>query len=73
MEDYFSTVEIDHDPTQWQLFIDSSTKNPKSSVISQWQYISINSISFAYLLLIKEDYEIVKQLLIIINCAKFKW
>ena len=59
------------DPTQWWLFIDSSTKSLKAVLLYKGNiYLSI---PLAYSLQMKEDYENVKQLLIKINYAQFKW
>ena len=67
----FRAVGIDHDPTQWQLFIDSSTKSLKAVVLHNGNIYP--SIPLAYSLRMKEDYENVKQLLNKINYAQFKW
>ena len=67
-EGLFRAVGIDHDSTQWRLFIDSSTKSLKSVLLHNSNiYLSI---PLAYLLQMKEDYENVKQLLIKINYAQ---
>ena len=71
MEGLFSAVGIDHDPTQWQLFIDSSTKNLKAALLNTGKIYP--SFLLAYSLQMKEDYKNVKQLLIKINYAQFKW
>ena len=71
MEGLFSAVGINHNPTQWRLFIDSSTKNLKAVLLHNCNIYS--SILLAYSLQMKEDYENVKQLLIKINYAQFKW
>ena len=71
IEGLFRAVGIDHDPTQWRLFIDSFTKSLKAVLLHNG---NINpSIPLAYSLQMKEDYENVKQLLIKINDAQFKW
>ena len=67
----FRAVEIDHDPTKWRLFIDSSTKSLKAVLLHNGTiYLSL---PLAYSLQMKEDYENVKQLLNKINYAQFKW
>ena len=71
VEGLFSAVGIDHDPTQWWLFIDSSTKSLKAVLFHNSNIYS--SIPLAYSLQIKENYENVKQLLVEINYAQFKW
>ena len=71
VEGLFSAVGIDHNPTQWRLFIDSSTKSLKAVLLHNGNIYS--SILLAYSLQMKEDYENVKQLLIKINYAQFKW
>ena len=71
VEGLFRAVGIDHDPTQWQLFIDSSTKSLKAVLLHNGKIYP--SIPLAYSLQMKEDYENVKQLLIKINYAQFKW
>ena len=71
VEDLLSAVGIDHNPTQWQLFIDSSTKSLKAVLLHKGNIYP--SIPLAYSLQTKEDYKNVKQLLIKINYAQFKW
>ena len=71
VEGLFGAVGIDHDPTQWRLFIDSSTKSLKAVLLHNGNIYQ--SIPFAYSLQMKKDYENVKQLLIKINYAQFKW
>ena len=71
VEGLFCAVGIDHDPTQWRLFIDSSTKSLKAVLLYNDNIYP--SISLAYSLQMKEDYENVKQLFIKINYAQFKW
>ena len=71
MEGLFSAVGIDQHPTKWRLFIDSSTKSLKAVLLHNGNIYS--SISLAYSLQMKEDYENVKQLLIKITYAQFKW
>ena len=71
VEVLFSAVGIDHDPTQWRLFIDNSTKSLKAVLLQNGNIYS--SIPLAYSMQMKEDYENVKQLLIKINYAQFKW
>ena len=66
----FSAVGIDHDPTQWRLFIGSSTKSLKAVLLHNGNVYP--SIPLAYSLQMKEEYENVKQLLIKINDAQFK-
>ena len=70
MEGLFSAVGIDHDPTQWWLFIDSSTKSLKAVLLHNSNIYP--SIPLAYLLQMKENYENVKQLLIKSNYVQFK-
>ena len=71
VEGLFSAFGIDHDPTQWQLFIDGSTKSLKAVLLHNGNiYLSI---PLAYSLQMKEDYENVKKLLIKTNYAQFKW
>ena len=70
MEGLLSAVGIDHDPTQWRLFIDSSTKSLKAVLLHKGDIYP--SIPLVYSLQMKEDYENVKQLLIKINYAQFK-
>ena len=67
VEGLFRAVGIDHDPTQWRLFIDSSTKSLKAVLLHNGNIDP--SIPLAYSLQMKEDYENVKQLLIKINYA----
>ena len=64
-------VGIDHDPTQWRLFIDSSTKSLKAVLLHNGNIYP--SIPLAYSLQMKEDYGNVEQLFIKINYAQFKW
>ena len=71
VEGLFNAVGIDHNPTQWRLFIDSSTKNFKAVLLHNGNIYP--SIPLAYSLQIKKDYENVKQLLIKVNYAQFKW
>ena len=71
VEGLFRAVGIDHDSTQWRLFIDSSTKSLKAVLLHNGNIYP--SIPLAYSLEMKEDYENVKQLLIKINYAQFKW
>ena len=71
VESLFSAVGIDHDPTQWRLFIDSFTKSLKAVLLHNGNIYTL--ISHNYSLQIKEDYKNVKQLLIKINYAQFKW
>ena len=71
IEGLFRAVGIDHDPTQWRLFIDSSTKSLKAVLLHNCNIYP--SIPLAYSLQMKGDYENVKQLLIKINYAQFKW
>ena len=71
VEGLFRAVGIDHNPTQWRLFIDSSTKSLKAVLLHNGNIYP--SISLVYSLQMKEDYENVKQLLIKINYAQFKW
>ena len=70
LEGLFGAVGIDHNPTQWLLFIDSSTKSLKAVLLHNGNIYP--SIPLAYSLQMKEDYENVKQLLIKINYAQFK-
>ena len=42
VEGLFSAIGIDHDPTQWRLFIDSSTENFKAVLLHNGN-ISVNS------------------------------
>ena len=71
VEGLFRAVGIDHDLTQWRLFIDSSIKSLKAVLLHNGNIYP--SIPLAYSLQMKEDYENVKQLLIKINYAQFKW
>ena len=71
VEGLFRAVEIDHDPTQWRFFIDSSTKSLKAVLLHNGNIYP--SIPLSYSLQMKKDYENVKQLLIKINYAQFKW
>ena len=71
VEGLFSAVGIDHNPTQWRIFIDSSTKSLKAVLLHNGNIYP--PIPLAYSLQMKEDYENVKQLLIKINYAQFKW
>ncbi|CAK8675311.1 unnamed protein product [Clavelina lepadiformis] len=71
VEGLFGAVGIDHDPTQWWRFIDSSTKSLKAVLLHNGNIYP--SIPLAYSLQMKEDYENVKQLLIKINYTQFKW
>ena len=73
VEGLFGAVGIDHDPTQWQLFNDSSTKSIKAVLLYNSKIYP--SIPLAYSLQMKEDYGNVKQLVIKINYAQaqFKW
>ena len=71
VEGLFCAVGIDHDPTQWRLFIDSSTKSLQAVLLHNGNIYP--SISLAYSLQMNEDYENAKQLLIRINYAQFKW
>ena len=71
VEGLLNAVGIDHDPTEWRLFIDSSTKSLKAVLLHKGNIYP--SIPLAYSLQTKEDYENVKQLLIKINYAQFKW
>ena len=61
-EGLFCAVGIDHDPTQWRLFIDSSTKSLKAMLLHNGNICA--SIPLAYSLRMEKDYENVKQLLI---------
>ena len=69
MEGLFSAVGIDHNPTQCGF---SLKVLPLKAVLLHNGNI-YPSIPLAYSLQIKEDYENVKQLLIKINYAQFKW
>ena len=71
VEGLFRAVGIDHDPTQWRLFIDSSTKSLKAVLLHNGNIYP--SVPLAYSLQMKKDYDNVKQLLIKINYAQFKW
>ena len=71
VEGLFSAVEIDHNPSQWWFFIDSSTKSFKAVLLHNGNIFP--SIPLSYSLQMKEDYENVKQLLIKINYSQFKW
>ena len=71
VEGLFRAVGIHHNPTQCWLFIDSSTKSLKVVLLHNSNVYP--SIPPAYSLQMKEDYENVKQLLIKINYAQFKW
>ena len=62
---------IDHDLIQWRLFIDSSTKSLKAVLLYNGDIYP--SIPLAHSQQMKEDYKNVKQLLIKINYAQFKW
>ncbi|KAI6646990.1 hypothetical protein LOD99_8989 [Oopsacas minuta] len=67
----FDAVGIEHDPSQWRLFIDSSTKSLKRVLLHNGN--KYPSIPLAYSIQMKEDYENVKQLLLKINYAEFNW
>ena len=41
VESLFRAVGIDHDPTQWRLFIDSSTKSPKAVLLHNGNILCI--------------------------------
>ena len=71
VEGLLSAAGIDHDCTQWRLFIDSSTKCLKAVLFRNGNMYP--SIPLAYSLQMKEDYENVNQLLIKINYAQFNW
>ena len=71
VEGLFRAVGIDHDPTEWWLFIDNSTKSLKAMLLHNGNIYP--SIPLAYSLQMEENYKIVKQLLIKINYAQFKW
>ncbi|CAK8678326.1 unnamed protein product [Clavelina lepadiformis] len=71
VEGLFSAVGIEHDPTQWRLFIESSIKSLKTVLLHNGNIYP--SIPLAYSLQMKEDYENVKQLLIKISYTQFKW
>ena len=70
VEGLFSAVGINYDPTQWRLFIESSTKSLKAVLLHNGNIYP--SIPLAYSLQMKEDYENVKQLFIKINYGQFK-
>ena len=57
----FNVVEIKHDQTQWQSFMDSSTKSLKAVLLHNGH--EYPSIPLAYSTQIK-DYENVKQVLL---------
>ena len=59
VEGLFSAFGIDRDPTQWGLFIDSSTKSLKAVLLHNGNIYP--SIPLAYSLQMKEDYENVKK------------
>ncbi|KAI6646139.1 hypothetical protein LOD99_9490 [Oopsacas minuta] len=67
----FDAVGIEHDPSQWRFFIDSSTKSLKGVLPHNGN--KYPSILLAYSIQMKEDYEIVKQLLLKIKYAEFNW
>ena len=71
VEDLFSAVGIHCNPTQWRVFIDNSTKSLEAVLLHNGNIYP--SIPPVYTLQMKEDYENVKQLLIKINYAQFKW
>ena len=70
-EGLFRAVGIYHIPTQWRLFIDNSTKSLQAVLLHNGN--TFPSIPLAYSMQMKENYENVKQLLIKINYAQFKW
>ena len=70
-ERLFSAAGVYHDPTQQRLFIDSSIKRLEAVLLHSGNIYP--SISLAYSLQMKEDHENVKQLLIKISYAQFKW
>jgi len=67
----FTAVGLRHEPAQWRLFIDSSTRSLKAVLLHNGN--KYPSIPLAHSVQMKEDYENVKQLLVKINYVEFKW
>ena len=71
VEGLFRAVGKEHDPTEWRLFIETSTKSLKGVLLHNGN--KYPSLPLAYSLQMKENHENVKQLFININYAEFQW
>jgi hypothetical protein len=67
----FDEIGIKHDPTEWRLFIDSSTRSLKAVLLHNGNQLP--SIPVAHSAHLKEDYTNVKLLLQRINYNNYKW
>ncbi|XP_076035733.1 uncharacterized protein LOC143021852 [Oratosquilla oratoria] len=67
----FTALGLEHDPAEWRLFIDSSTRSLKAVLLHNGN--KNPSLPLAHSVQKKENYHNVKQLLEKINYAEFKW
>ena len=67
----FDEIGIDHNPEEWRLFIDSSTRSLKAVLLHNGNRFP--SIPVAHSVHLKEDYTNVKLLLEKINYISYKW
>lgn len=67
----FDDIGIEHNPEEWRLFIDSSTKSLKAVLLHNGNRFP--SIPVAHSAHLKEDYKNVKLLLDKINYDRYKW
>ena len=65
------TLNINHIPLDWQLFIDLSKLSLKAVLLHNG--ITLPSIPVGHSVLNKESYENMKILMVDINYDKFKW
>lgn len=67
----FTAIGLKHDPADWRLFIDSSTRSLKAVLLHNGN--KYPSLPLAHSVQKKENYDNVKQLLEKVNYADFKW
>ena len=67
----FTAIGVEHNPTQWRLFIDSSTRSLKAVLLHNGN--KYPSVPVAHSVQMKEDYENVKHLLEKLNYNEFQW
>lgn len=67
----FELFEVQHDPTAWRLFIDGSVSSLKALLLHNGNVYP--SIPVAYSNTHKEEYDVLKDILYLINYAEFEW
>ena len=67
----FNEISIDYNPSNWRLFIDSSTQSLKAVLLHNGN--EFPSIPLAHSVQMKENYDNVKQMMEVLNYQTHRW